>query len=45
VPAELHIYAGVGHGFGLRASNTGPASKWIDRFYEWLGESGFLKRQ
>jgi acetyl esterase/lipase len=45
VPVELHIYAGVGHGFGLRASNIGPVSKWIDRFYEWLGESGFLKQQ
>jgi acetyl esterase/lipase len=45
VPAELHIYAGVGHGFGLRASNTGPVSKWIDRFYEWLGEDCFLKKQ
>jgi acetyl esterase/lipase len=44
VPVELHIYAGVGHGFGLRSSNTGPVSKWIDRFYEWLGESGFLKK-
>jgi endo-1,4-beta-xylanase len=44
VPAELHIYAGVGHGFGLRDSNTGPVSKWLDRFLEWLGQSGFLKR-
>jgi len=24
VPAELHIYAGTGHGFGLRANNTNP---------------------
>jgi endo-1,4-beta-xylanase len=44
VPVELHIYAGEGHGFGLRSSNTGPVSKWIDRFYEWLGQSGFLKK-
>jgi acetyl esterase/lipase len=44
VSAELHIYAGVGHGFGLRASNTGPVSRWIDRFYEWLEEDGFLKK-
>jgi endo-1,4-beta-xylanase len=41
VPAELHIYAGVGHGFGLRPSNTGPVSKWPDRFEEWLEASGF----
>jgi hypothetical protein len=34
----------VGHGFGLRPGDTGPVSKWIDRFYEWLGKSGFLKK-
>lgn len=44
VSAELHIYAGVGHGFGLRASNTGPVSKWLDQFDEWLGQSGFLNK-
>jgi acetyl esterase/lipase len=44
VPVELHIYSGVGHGFGIRATNTGPVSKWPDRFYEWLGQGGFLKQ-
>ena len=44
VPVELHIFAGVGHGFGVRASNTGPVSKWLDRFDEWLEQSGFLRR-
>jgi endo-1,4-beta-xylanase len=45
VPAELHIYSGSGHGFGLRANNTQPVGKWIERFEEWLADSGFLKRQ
>ena len=45
VPVELHTFAGVGHGFGLRPGNTGPVSKWPDRFEEWLGESGFLKKR
>jgi len=45
VPAELHIYAGSGHGFGLRANDTKPAAKWIERFEEWLADSGFLKKQ
>lgn len=45
VPAELHIYAGSGHGFGLRANDPKPAGKWIERFEEWLADSGFLKRQ
>jgi endo-1,4-beta-xylanase len=44
VPAELHIYAGTGHGFGLRANNNQSAGKWINRFEEWLADSGFLKR-
>jgi endo-1,4-beta-xylanase len=44
VPAELHIYSGSGHGFGLRANNTQPVGKWIARFEEWLADSGFLKR-
>ena len=44
VPAELHIYAGSGHGFGLRVNDPKPASKWIERFEEWLADSGFLKK-
>jgi acetyl esterase/lipase len=44
VPVELHIYEGVGHGFGLRPSNTGPVSKWPDRFDEWLEQNGFLHK-
>lgn len=41
--AELHVYAGVGHGFGMRKSNDGAVAGWPDRFYEWLGAKGFLK--
>jgi endo-1,4-beta-xylanase len=36
VPAELHFYDGVPHGFGLRASNTGPVSHWPAQFVDWL---------
>lgn len=42
VPAELHIYAGAGHGFGVRDSNKGPAGAWIARFHEWLADRKFL---
>jgi endo-1,4-beta-xylanase len=28
VPAELHIYATVGHGFGMRTSNKGGVAGW-----------------
>ena len=44
VPAELHIYARSGHGFGLRANDPKPAGKWIERFEEWLADSGSLNR-
>lgn len=43
VSAELHIYAGAGHGFGIRATNQSPSGAWIARFHDWLGDRGFLK--
>jgi endo-1,4-beta-xylanase len=43
--AELHIYEGVGHGFGLRAGNLGAAAAWPQRFLEWLDQEGFGRRQ
>jgi len=43
VAAELHIFTGAGHGFGLRASNHFPAGAWPERFREWLAERGFLR--
>jgi acetyl esterase/lipase len=43
VHAELHIYAGVGHGFGVRAENVGPFAAWPQRFLEWLDQSGLLR--
>jgi len=44
VPAELHVYSGVGHGFGERASNTGPVAHWLDRVHEWMDGRGLLKK-
>ena len=43
VPAELHVYAGVGHGFGIRSANTGAIAGWPNQFLKWLGALGFLK--
>jgi len=37
--AELHLYEGVGHGFGLRSSNAGPVAAWPQRFVDWLEAS------
>ena len=36
VPAELHLYDGIPHGFGLRSSNKGPISHWPQQFVDWL---------
>lgn len=43
VPAELHIYEGVGHGFGIRPTNKGSVTGWPDSFISWLSEIGILK--
>lgn len=37
VPAEMHIYASGGHGFGMRKSAL-PVASWPDRLWEWLNE-------
>ncbi len=42
VQSELHIFSGVGHGFGLRSRLRGPVAGWPQRFLEWLGEQGFV---
>jgi acetyl esterase/lipase len=36
VPAELHILAGVPHGFGIRDTNKGAVAVWPQRLYEWM---------
>jgi acetyl esterase/lipase len=42
VPAELHIYASGGHGFGMRPIGK-PAATWPKRCEEWLRDTGVLK--
>jgi acetyl esterase/lipase len=41
VPAELHVYATGGHGFGLRPSKN-PVSQWPKRCEEWLRSQKIL---
>ncbi len=43
VPAELHIYASGGHGFGLRPG-VKPASTWPRRCEEWMRDQGLLPK-
>lgn len=42
--AEMHMYARGNHGFGMRKQNL-PTDTWIDRFYEWMGVQGLLKKK
>jgi acetyl esterase/lipase len=42
VPAELHVYANGGHGFGMRPSKN-PCATWPERCAEWLRSQGVLK--
>lgn len=42
IPAELHLYDGVGHGFGVRAGNTGPVTAWPRQFVDWLAVEKML---
>jgi acetyl esterase/lipase len=41
VPAELHVYAKGGHGYGLRKS-ADPVYTWPHRCAEWMRSSGLL---
>jgi acetyl esterase/lipase len=43
VPAEMHLYATGGHGFGLRPSKH-LCSTWPKRCEEWMRSRGFLHR-
>jgi acetyl esterase/lipase len=42
VPADLHVYATGGHGFGLRPSKN-PCSQWPKRCADWFKIQGLLK--
>jgi acetyl esterase/lipase len=43
VPAELHIYAAAGHGFGVRDNTLGAVAHWPERLEEWLADMKMLK--
>jgi len=39
-PAELHIFARGGHGFGMVRQGW-PVDRWIDLFGDWMADLGF----
>lgn len=44
VPAEMHLYASGGHGFGMRKIPH-PAATWTDRAAEWMKARGLLAKK
>lgn len=42
IPAELHLYAGTTHDFGVRPSER-PYGQWTDSCVRWLRNLGFLR--
>jgi acetyl esterase/lipase len=43
VPAELHVYARGGHGFGMHEIQA-PVAHWPARLQEWMEDRGLLKK-
>ncbi len=44
VPAELHVYAIGGHGYGIRPSEN-PVANWHHQLAAWMKSSGLLTRK
>ena len=45
VKTDLHVYAGAGHGFGIRETDKSPAAGWPGQFRAWLDDQGFLAKK
>ncbi|PWT96435.1 MAG: alpha/beta hydrolase [Bacteroidetes bacterium] len=41
VKAEMHLYQGGGHGFGM--NNKSTKDKWMDRCFSWMEANGWLE--
>lgn len=44
LPAELHLYASGGHGFGMRTQGL-PSDTWIERFGDWLTANDLMESE
>jgi acetyl esterase/lipase len=44
VPAEMHIYARGGHGFGIQSTGL-PVASWSKRCVEWMANQGLLRKR
>ena len=45
VPAEIHIYATGGHGFGMRAGNNPLIADWSNRLQAWMRYQKLLDKR
>lgn len=45
VQVELHIYAGMGHGFAIQGNTPKAVASWPDRFWDWLFDLGLLTKE
>jgi acetyl esterase/lipase len=45
VPAEIHIYATGGHGFGIRETNNPLIADWSNRLEGWMRYQKLLERK
>jgi acetyl esterase/lipase len=43
IQTELHIYAGIGHGFAIQGSTPSAVGSWPDRLRDWMFDRGFLR--
>ena len=43
VPAEMHLYATGGHGFGLRPQADMPCTQWPNACVAWMQTMGFTR--
>lgn len=44
VPAELHLYATGGHGYGMRKTKN-PSATWPDRAADWMKSRGLFEQK
>ncbi len=44
IPAQLHIYAASGHGFGYRENATKAEKGWLDRLLDWMKDLNFINK-
>ena len=45
VPADFHVFAGIGHGFGAREIGKSPAGEWVNLLRAFLVEQKFIAKE